>query len=146
MIYLFNYIKIGLWSLIYNYINHDKIIIDIITDNIKDSGCVAIKFTQWFIPLYKQLYGIDVPRTGKPTRSGILVTKTLLFAGEGFGGDPIFRAHDKSTGNIVAEIELPATQASPPSSYRFNGKQYIVMTIADGKTPAELIALTIPDD
>ena len=110
---------------------------------------------QWMIPngdtpetilSNKQLYGIDVPRTGKPTRSGILVTKTLLFAGEGFGGDPIFRAHDKSTGNIVAEIELPATQASPPSSYRFNGKQYIVMTIADGKAPAELIALTIPDD
>lgn len=65
MIYLFNYIKIGLWSLIYNYINHDKIIIDIITDNIKDSGCVAIKFTQWFIPLYKQLYGIETETMSK---------------------------------------------------------------------------------
>ena len=91
------------------------------------------------------LKGVALPRTGKHTRSGIVVTKTLLFAGEGFGGDPVFRAHDKLTGEIIAEINLPATQASPPSTYRFNGKQYIIMTIASGKTPAELIALSIPD-
>ena len=29
------------------------------------------------------LEGIDVPRTGIPTRSGVLLTKTLLFVGEG---------------------------------------------------------------
>ena len=91
------------------------------------------------------LYGIEIPRTGKATRSGILVTQSLLFAGEGFGGDPIFRAHDKLTGQIIAEIELPASQTSPPSTYRINGKQYIVMTISDGKKPAELIALSLPD-
>ena len=91
------------------------------------------------------LYGVEIPRTGKATRSGILVTQSLLFAGEGFGGDPIFRAHDKLTGQIIAEIELPASQTSPPSTYRINGKQYIVMTISDGKKPAELIALSLPD-
>ena len=32
------------------------------------------------------LEGIDVPRTGIPTRSGVLLTKTLLFVGEGTGG------------------------------------------------------------
>lgn len=89
------------------------------------------------------LDGIDLPRTGKSTRSGILVTDTLLFAGEGFGGEPVFRAHNKFTGEIVAEISLPATQTSPPSSYRLNGKQYIVMTVSDGKNPAELIALSL---
>ena len=92
----------------------------------------------------KKLFGVVMPRTGKPTRAGILITKTLLFAGEGFGGDPIFRAHNKLTGEIIAEIKLPATQTSPPSSYRINGKQYIVMTIGDGKKPAELIALALP--
>ena len=91
------------------------------------------------------LEGIDLPRTGKHTRSGIVVTETLLFAGEGFGGDPIFRAHNKLTGEIIAEISLPASQTSPPSTYRINGKQYIVMTVADGKQPAELIALTLSD-
>ena len=29
--------------------------------------------------------GVDLPRMGKPTRAGIVVTKTLLFAGEGWG-------------------------------------------------------------
>jgi len=40
---------------------------------------------------------------------------------------------------------LPASQTSPPSTYRINGKQYIVMTVADGKQPAELIALALSD-
>ncbi|MDX1482343.1 MAG: PQQ-binding-like beta-propeller repeat protein, partial [Woeseiaceae bacterium] len=84
---------------------------------------------------HPELEGIDLPRTGKATRAGLVVTDSLLFAGEGFGGDPVFRAHDKQTGAIVAEIALPATQASPPSTYRVNGRQYIVMTVADGETP-----------
>jgi hypothetical protein len=44
----------------------------------------------------------------------------------------------------VAEIDLPATQASPPSTYMLNGRQYIVMTIADGESPSELVALALP--
>jgi len=96
------------------------------------------------------LQGIDLPRTGKPTRAGIVVTKSLLFAGEGWGtvgnirGDPVFRAHDKRTGEILAEIELPATQAGPPSTYMLNGRQFIVMMVTDGESPAELIALALP--
>ncbi len=90
------------------------------------------------------LAGVSLPRTGKHTRAGLVVTDTLLFAGEGYGGDPVFRAHDKATGEILAEIALPATQASPPSTYRVNGRQFIVMTVADGESPAELIALALP--
>jgi len=94
---------------------------------------------------HPELEGIELPRTGKATRAGLLVTGTLLFAGEGYGGDPVFRAHDKQTGEIVAEIALPASQASPPSTYRVKGRQYIVMTVSDGENPAELIALALPD-
>ncbi|MCH8073366.1 MAG: PQQ-binding-like beta-propeller repeat protein [Proteobacteria bacterium] len=96
------------------------------------------------------LEGIELPRTGKPTRAGIVVTRSLLFAGEGVGtvgnirGDPVFRAHDKQTGEILAEIELPATQSGPPSTYMLNGRQYIVMMVMDGESPAELIALALP--
>ena len=51
-------------------------------------------------PLMK---GVNLPKTGKPDRSGLFVTKTLLFAGEGSGlfavgpggGGPMFRAYDK---------------------------------------------------
>lgn len=90
------------------------------------------------------LAGVDLPRTGKATRAGLLVTDSLLFAGEGFGGDPVFRAHDKQTGKIVAEIELPGSQASPPSAYRVNDREFIVMTVGDGRSPAQLIALALP--
>ena len=94
--------------------------------------------------------GVDLPRMGKPTRAGIVVTKTLLFAGEGWGtvgnirGDPVFRAHDKMTGEILAEIELPATQSGPPSTYMVDGRQYIAMMVTDGKSPTELVALALP--
>lgn len=98
------------------------------------------------IAKHPSLQGVQLPRTGTPSRAGLVVTDTLLFAGEGFGGDPVFRAHDKRTGRILAEIELPATQASPPSTYRVNGRQFIVMTVGDGKSPSELIALALPKD
>jgi quinoprotein glucose dehydrogenase len=95
------------------------------------------------------LEGITIPRTGKPTRAGLVVTKTLLFAGEGYSGfglngAPVLRAHDKLSGEVLAEIELPGTQAGPPSTYRVDGRQFIVMTVADGNSPAELVALALP--
>jgi quinoprotein glucose dehydrogenase len=95
------------------------------------------------------LEGVELPRTGKTTRAGLVVTGSLLFAGEGYAnfglnGDPVFRAHDKLTGEILAEIELPGTQAGPPSTYRVNGRQFIVMTVADGSSAAELVALALP--
>ncbi len=91
------------------------------------------------------LAGVELPRTGRPSRAGVLVTDTLLFAGEGFRGQPVFRAHDKFSGDIVAEIAIPASQAGPPSTYRVNGRQYVVMTVGDGDAPAELIALALPE-
>ena len=61
--------------------------------------------------------GIDpelVPRTGKISRAGLLVTRTLLFAGEGATGGPILRALDKATGETLAEIALPVLSLSNP--------------------------------
>ena len=48
------------------------------------------------------------------------------------------------TGEIVAEIDLPATQSGPPSTYMVDGRQYIVMMVTDGKSPTELVALALP--
>lgn len=91
------------------------------------------------------LAGVDLPRTGVATRAGIVVTDSLLFAGEGFGGGAMFRAHDKKSGEIVAEIPIPAAQSSAPISYLVNGRQFIVMHVADPNTPAKLIALALPE-
>ena len=95
---------------------------------------------------HPKLQGVFIPRTGIPTRAGLLLTKTLLFAGEAWGGSPVLRAHDKQTGNIVAEIKLPASQAGQPITYFHKGKQYIAMFVGDGKSPGELVALSIPDE
>ncbi len=96
------------------------------------------------------LKGIDIPRTGLPDRVGMLVTKTLLFAGEGSGlyaadggGGNKFRAYDKATGKIIAAIELPANQCGLPMTYSINGKQYIVIAIGAVGHPGELVALSL---
>ena len=98
------------------------------------------------------LSGLDIPRTGKPERSGILVTKTLLFAGEGSGlmatptwaGGPMFYAYDKQTGDIVWEYELPRNQSGVPMTYLLDGKQYIALAIGARGQPAELVAFALP--
>ncbi len=90
------------------------------------------------------LEGVDVPRTGKATRAGLLVTSTLLFAGEGWGGDPVLRAHDKRTGEIIAELELPASQTGLPMTYMSAGKQYVVLSVGGRGQLAELVALALP--
>ncbi|MGM0633350.1 MAG: PQQ-binding-like beta-propeller repeat protein [Pseudomonadota bacterium] len=91
------------------------------------------------------LEGVDVERTGIPTRSGLLLTRSLLFAGEGQGGNPVFRAHDKTTGEIVAEIDLPASQTGTPMTYMIDDQQYIVMAVSGRGTTPSLVALTVPD-
>ena len=98
------------------------------------------------------LSGVDLPRTGKPERSGILVTKTLIFAGEGGGlfatptwaGGEMFYAYDKQTGETIWEMELPKRQSGVPMTYMIDGKQYIVMAMSARGEPAELVALTLP--
>ncbi|MBN1236985.1 MAG: PQQ-binding-like beta-propeller repeat protein [Gammaproteobacteria bacterium] len=89
------------------------------------------------------LEGVEIPRTGKRSRAALLVTKTLLFAGEGYGGDPILRAHDKRTGEIVAEIELPGAVGGLPMSYMLDGRQFIAVMVGR-EGPAQLITLALP--
>jgi quinoprotein glucose dehydrogenase len=90
------------------------------------------------------LTGVDLPRTGIPNRSGILLTKTLLFSGEGPGGKSLLRSHDKATGAIIAEIPLPKAQTGTPATYMHDGKQYIVLAVSGGGS-SELVALVLPE-
>jgi len=91
------------------------------------------------------LRGIDLPRTGKMSRPMLLVTKTLLFSGEGLSGGPVFRAHDKASGETLAEIELPATTTGIPMTYMYEGRQYVVVAVGGGGYPAGLVALALTD-
>ncbi|MXX55173.1 MAG: pyrroloquinoline quinone-dependent dehydrogenase [Gemmatimonadetes bacterium] len=105
-----------------------------------------------YVKDHPALEGIDVGRTGRPDRGGLLVTRTLLFAGEGGGmfaafgsGGNRFRAHDKASGEMLAEIELPANQTGLPMTYMHEGRQYIVVAVGARRHPAELVALALPE-
>jgi quinoprotein glucose dehydrogenase len=101
---------------------------------------------------HKMLKGVTIPRyTGRPGRTGIMVTKTLLFAGERGPLDTVdgqtvswFRSYDKATGNIVSEMQIPANVTNIPITYMAGGKQYIVIAVAAVGKPAELLALAVP--
>jgi quinoprotein glucose dehydrogenase len=74
------------------------------------------------------------------------VTKSLVFAGEGWGGGEGFYAYDKKTGEILARIALPGAQSGLPITYLHQGRQYIVVSAGDGDRPAALVALALPKE
>jgi quinoprotein glucose dehydrogenase len=96
------------------------------------------------------LKGIELGRTGSFDQVGLLVTKTLLFAGEGSGlwrpggGGNKFRAHDKATGEIIHTFTLPANQSGIPMTYEVEGRQFIVVAVGARGVAGELVALTLP--
>ncbi len=95
---------------------------------------------------------MDFPRTGHDDRAGLLVTRSLLFAGEGIGlygaayGGSKFRAHDKLTGEILTEVDMGVRQSGVPMTYAINGKQYIVVAAGAANQAGELVALALADE
>jgi quinoprotein glucose dehydrogenase len=90
------------------------------------------------------LKGMNLPNTGGiGLQATLLVTKTLLIAGEGWGGEPIVRAYDKKTGAVLGEVKIPGMMGSMPMTYRVNGKQYIAFTVGTPTEPAEVVALAL---
>jgi quinoprotein glucose dehydrogenase len=89
--------------------------------------------------------GLNVGPVGTPGRISAIVTKSLVFMGEGSdSGGKMFRAFDKKTGKIVWEMELPAGVSNSPMTYMAGGKQYIVVGISGRGYPGELVALALP--
>ncbi len=112
---------------------------------------VANGDTYEWIKTHPALKGLTIPRTGRADEGGIVVTKTLAFAGQGCGlfrggggGGPMFYAYDKMTGAVVHELQLPANTCGNPMTYMANGKQYIVVAVGAQNFPAELVALSLP--
>ena len=96
---------------------------------------------------------LDLPWLGQRGRPAPMLTKTLLFLGEGseaalsilpIAGGKFFRAWDKQTGDVVWEMELDAGTSGAPMTYMDNGRQYIVVAIGDKDTPGRLVALVLP--
>ena len=107
---------------------------------------------------------LDLDPLGSPGRPSPLATSTLLFLSEtgrlepgdarvpdgmpieisANYGEPFFRAYDKTSGNVVWEMELPARTSGPPMTYFYEGKQYIVVAVGDRQVPSHYVALSLP--
>lgn len=93
---------------------------------------------------------LDFENMGHPMiRPSPLLTAELLFLAEaghlsGDPGGPMFRAYDKQTGEVRAEIQLPAKASAAPMTYFHDGYQYIVVAVSSVDHPAELVALALP--
>jgi quinoprotein glucose dehydrogenase len=112
---------------------------------------VANGDTYEWIKNHPALKGVTIPRTGRADEGGIVLTKTLMFAGQGCGlfragsgGSQMFYAYDKATGAVVHEMELPGGTCGNPMTYSINGKQYIAVSVGSRTTTAEIVSLALP--
>ncbi len=97
------------------------------------------------------LKGMNLGKTGQNGSVGVLVTKTLVIAGDPQftnlpprGRGAMLRAYDKQTGEQVGEVLLPAPVVGHPMTYALNGKQYIVVGVSGGNYRGEYISLALP--
>ena len=101
-------------------------------------------------PLLKDLH---LGQLGIQGRAALLITKSLIFAGEGSdaiymgeetkGYGNAFRAYDKSTGKVLATLELPVGCTGAPITYSVNGKQFVLVAIGGKKHAPEWVALSL---
>ena len=91
------------------------------------------------------LAGLDIPRTGQAGRVGVLVTKTLVIAGDGGSytnadgeQEALLRAYDKLTGEQLGSLAMPAQQTGSPMTYAIDGVQYLAVAIAGSDVPGRL--------
>lgn len=114
-------------------------------------------------PLLKKM---DLPRLGWMLRGSPLLTKTLLFIGQegrfydfvpALVGpkklksvsredivkfDPKLQVFDKTTGNLIHEMELPLNVTGAPMTYMVDGKQYISFAVGGSPfAPAKIVTI-----
>ena len=97
---------------------------------------------------HPMLRDLDLPPLGgDSSRSGPLLTKTLLIFALTVGGSddgPRLVAFDKASGAELASVDLPGGAIGTPMTYLLDGKQYIALTVGGSSVPG-LIAFALPD-
>jgi quinoprotein glucose dehydrogenase len=121
---------------------------------------------RWRIPVGRSIAMPSIARLNLPgeygllARSFALVTKTVMIVvqmgalgpprempgvyaliRELHNRDPHLWVYDKTTGEKLAEIELPSNATGAPITYMAGGKQYIAFPVGGGPVPEELIAV-----
>ncbi len=116
----------------------------------------------WQIPFGKgpanhpMLEHLNLPPLGSPltdvvTEGGVLLTKTLLisYLAQKDEIDPeahgsILVAHNKMTGELIAEVLVDQRLHGPPMSYMHEGKQYIAVAGGGRDNDDELLVFALP--
>jgi len=75
-------------------------------------------------------------KTGQGGSTGIMVTKTMVVAGDMQGTNPggrpagaMLRAYDKQTGKQIGEVLMPSRISGSPMTYMADGVQYITVEV-----------------
>jgi quinoprotein glucose dehydrogenase len=97
------------------------------------------------------LKGLNIPKTGQSGSVGVLVTKTVVIAGDPQvtniaprGRGAMLRAYDKNTGAQVGEVLMPAQISGSPMTYSVDGRQFIIVAVSGGNYTGEYIAYALP--
>ena len=108
----------------------------------------------WMIPTGRgdrirnnpMLRDLDLPPLGgDASRSGPLLTKTLLIyalTAGGSDGGPRLVAYDKASGAEIGSLNLPGGALGTPMTYLLDGVQHIALTVG-GEVPG-LIVFRLP--
>ena len=123
---------------------------------------------RWRIPvgraeLFPSIQQLGIrERLGFPSRSFALITKTVMIVVQSgyFGSprlpaggtrriadlnnfDPHLWVYDKTSGEMLAEIALPANAVGSPVTYMAGGKQFVVFPVGGGPLVEELVAVAL---
>ena len=106
----------------------------------------------WHVPVgtgpkeHEALQGLELPNLGNFEKlGGPLLTKTLLFIGQGFETN-LLGVYDKDTGEELWWLQLPARFHAAPITYMAGGKQFIVVAVGGGVggEAERLLGLSLP--
>ena len=99
------------------------------------------------ITRHPALRDLDLSDASGVGRAIMMVSKSLLFATEGQNGPAVLNAHNKSTGEKLGSIDLPAPGMYGMMTYLHEGRQFIVVQIGQGgSVPGSLAAFALPAD
>ena len=97
------------------------------------------------------LKGMNIPKTGQGGSVGVLITRTVVVAGDpqvtappGRPRGAMLRAYNKQTGEQVGEVLMPAQISGSPMTYMVDGRQYIIVAVSGGNYSGEYVAFALP--
>lgn len=93
-----------------------------------------------------ELAGLDIGILGVPRRIFVAVTEHLLLAsqeGNENSQEPLLRAYDLETGELIGTVPLPAHPMGTLSVYEVNDQVFVVLPTGSSGSRSELVALSL---